>query len=152
MINVFGDEVELVEEEEDVKRAVPKLFDWLASINSTKEDLRPKDSELRGYDPFIINKGLMQSQSTVGFAQLMNRLPLIPKEQHYLFLRLGIPRNKSYAKWSKADKFDGIKDVMAKLGYSEAKAKEAMLVLGKDGIKQLLTQKGGIQKKVRKKR
>lgn len=146
MNNLFGEQVVEETHIEDVecKRAdVPKLYDWLTSINTTKEDLRVKDPSLRGYEPFIINKGLGQSQSTIGFAALMNRLAHIPKEYQYVFLRGGIPKNKSFAKWAKVEKIDKLKEVMAKLQCSEAKAKEAILVLGKKGVKQLLTIKGG---------
>lgn len=159
MINLFGDKViePDVIEEDDVKRAaVPKLYDWLTAINSTKTDLRKvgvpgndkifPDPEMRGYEPFIINKGLGQSQATIGFANLMNRMPHIPKEYQYLFLVGGIPKNRSFAKWAKVNNPDKLKEVMARLNYSEAKAKEAIRVLGKEGVKKLLFVKGGVTK------
>ena len=161
MINLFGDAIEEDVVHEGLKRPpVPKLFDYLASINNTKVDLQTTafsetigaDTDLRGYEPFIINKGLSQSIGTIGFANLMNRMAHIPKAQQYTFLRLGIPKNRSFAKWAKEEKFDNLKEVMEKLGCSKEKAKEAILVLGEDGITQMLTQKGGIQKKVRKKK
>ncbi len=161
MINLFGDTIaDDVVEEEFKKPPVPKLFDYLASINSTKINFQTTafsadvgaDVDLRGYEPFIINKGLGQSIGTIGFANLMNRMAHIPKAQQYTFLRLGIPKNRTFAKWAKEDKFDNLKEVMAKLGCSKEKAKEAILVLGEDGIIKMLHQKGGIIKKVRGKK
>ena len=161
MVNLFGDTTKDELEEEAFKvEPVPKLFDWLTSINTSKVDLRYNsvnseigpDSVLKGFEPFIINKGLGQSAATIGFANLMNRLAHIPKEAQYNFLRLGIPKNKSFGKWSKEDKILNIKEVMIKLGCTKEKAKEAILVLGEDGVKQLLLEKGGIQKKVRRKK
>lgn len=148
MNNLFGEQIadEPEEEESSGKVEVPKLFDWLTSINTSKEDLRAKDSVLRGFEPFIINKGLGQSEATIGFAALMNRMPHIPKEYQYLFLLHGIPKNRSYAKWAKSDKIDKLKEVAAELGYSEAKAKDAILILGPEGVKKLLYKKGGKNK------
>lgn len=151
MNDLFGGAVEEVIEEEYKRPKVPALFDWLTSVNKTKQDLRPKDTELRGYEPFIINTGLGQSEATVGFANLMNRLDRIPKEMHYLFLLYGIPKNNSFAKWAKKTKDDRVKAVMAKLHYNEEKAKEAIWVLGDEGVDKLLNETGGI-KNVKRKR
>ena len=154
MLDLFGDEIpEVVEVKPDEKAPVPKLFDWLGSINTNKKDLRYEmvsdkvfaDPELKSYSEFIINKGLGQSEATVGYANLMNRMPHIPKDMQYTFLRTGIPSHRSFAKWAKTTKFDNLQEVMAKLGYNETKAKEAILVLGEAGVKQLLKQKGGKQ-------
>lgn len=154
MINLFGDEIEeQVEEVVEYKRpAAPALFDWLGSINKDKNDLRERDSDLRGYEPFIINKGLMQAQNTIGFAQLMNRLPHIPKEYQYLFLKGAIPAHRGFAKWAKAAKEDKLKDVMAKTGYTKEKAMDVIRVLTDTQLDQLLAVKGGVQKKTRKKK
>lgn len=150
-MNLFGDSVTEVKVEDEYKvPAAPKLFDWLGSITTKKNDMRTES--MKGFDPFIINKGLGQSEATVGFANMMNRLPNIPKDMQYLFLLNGIPRHKSYAKWTKVTKFDKLKEVMEKLGYNEDKAREAILVLGTEGVKKLLHVKGGVAKPVRKKR
>lgn len=160
MLNIFGEtSVDLVEEEFKAPPN-PKLFDWLASINKSKVDLRltslsdniGPDSMMKGYEPFIINKGIGQSVGTIGFANILNRLPHIPKEQQYLFLMMGIPRNKSFAAWAKEEKINNLKEVMDKLCYTKEKAKEAILVLGVDGVNELLHEKGGIQKKIRGKK
>ena len=152
MINLFGEEIEAEEIVEEYKRpAAPALFDWLGSINKDKNDLRETDSELRGFDPFIINKGLMQAQNTMPFAQLMNRLPHIPKEYQYVFLKGAIPAHRGFAKWAKAAKEDRLKDVMAKTGYTKEKAMDAIRVLTDSQLDQLLEVAGGIQKNKRKK-
>lgn len=150
-MNLFGDKDETVTIEEEYKvPAAPKLFDWLGSITTKKNDMRTES--MKGFDPFIINKGLGQSEATVGFANMMNRLPNIPKDMQYLFLLNGIPKHKSYAKWTKVTKFDKLKEVAAKLGYNEDKAKEAILVLGEEGVKELLHVKGGVPKPIKRKK
>ena len=149
-MNLFGDkEVPIVVDEEYKTPAAPKLFDWLGSITTKKNDMRSES--MKGFDPFIINKGLGQSEYTVGFANIMNRLPNIPKEQQYLFLLNGVPKHRSYAKWTKIDKFDKLKEVATNLGYSEDKAREAILVLGEEGVKELLYVKGGVPKPIKRK-
>lgn len=160
MLNIFGEAIIEVSEEEYKATTAPKLFDWLTSINKSKVDLRfnavnvnvGADPTMKGYEPFIVNKGVGQSIGTIGFANILNRLPHIPKEQQYTFLMLGIPRNKSFAAWAKEEKINNLKEVMDILCYTKEKAKEAILVLGVDGVNELLLEKGGIQKKVRGKR
>ena len=151
-MNLFGDKEEVVVsvDEEYKAPAAPKLFDWLGSITTKKNDMRSES--MKGFEPYIINKGLGQSEATVGFANIMNRLPNIPKEQQYLFLLNGVPKHRSYAKWTKIDKFDKLKEVAAKLGYSEDKAREAILVLGEEGVKELLYVKGGVPKPIKRKK
>jgi hypothetical protein len=160
MLNIFGDSLDEAVEEEISTPSYPKLFDWVASINKSKVDLRfsavsasvGPDPMMKGYEPFIINKVIGQSITTIGFANILNRLAHIPKQQQYLFLMVGMPRNKAFAAWAKEEKINNLKEVMNELCYTKEKAKEAILVLGVDGVNELLLEKGGIQKKVRGKR
>ena len=79
MLNVFGEETSVEMEEEEFRASPnPKLFDWMTSVNKSKVDLRFKsvsgtvgpDPMLKGYEPFIINKGIGQSIGTIGFANI----------------------------------------------------------------------------------
>lgn len=153
MKNLFGDEIEEIVIEEEYKRpSPPSLFDFLKSINQTKEDLRCKVPDLRGYEPFIINKGLGQSKGMVGFANLLNRLHYIPKEQHYLLALYGIPKNNVFSKWAKSKKYEKLKEVCTYLNCSIEKGKEAIDVLGEERILDMITDKGGVKKKTRRKK
>ena len=149
MKNLFGKviSVEEPEEEKPSKPDVPKLFDWLGAINKSKQDLRSTDPSLVGFEPFIINKGLGQSQTTVGFANFMNKIPHLPKEMQYLFLLHGVPKNRAYAKWSKNTHGKDLKPFMAATGVGKEKALEALRVLTNAQVKRILRPVGGKVKK-----
>jgi hypothetical protein len=144
MMNLFGKLVELTttEEEKPSKPEVPKLFDWLNAINKSKEDLRHKDPSLIGFETYIITKGLGQSQTTIGFANFMNKLPKIPKEMVHLFYLYGVPKNRAYAKWCKNSHSKDLKPFQEATGLGRDKALEALRVLSKQQIKQILKPQG----------
>ena len=56
--------------------AGPSLFDFLGAINNTKENLLETDDPdvLKAFDPFMIRRGLAQSEDTLVIAQKMNLL------------------------------------------------------------------------------
>jgi hypothetical protein len=144
MKNLFGQVIKLDVPEDGVDKSnAPKLFDWLRSINQTKIDLRNKDKLLSSFDPFIINKGIGQSQDTLGFANFINKMPNLPKDMVYLFYLHGIPKNRSYSKWSKATHGKDLKPFMLATGLSKQKALDALKVLTKEQIKRVLRPIGG---------
>ena len=142
--NLFGNPiVEDTPQEEPTKPDTLKLFDWLGSINKTKEDLRSKDPSLSSFEPFIINKGLGQSQTTIGFANFMNKMPKLPKEMVYLFHLHAVPKNRAFAKWSKNSHSKDLKAFMEVTGIGKEKSLEALRVLTKQQIKEVLKPSGG---------
>ena len=147
-MNIFGDPIEEVEESEEIwKKKQPSLFDWLNNITFGKEDFRLKASELEGFDPFMICKGLGQSKTTVGFANLMNTMSHIPKEQQYVFYLKGIPKHKNYAKWAKNEMTKEFKEFHKVIGGTEAKAREAWNILTDEQIGEIMSPKGGAGKR-----
>ncbi len=147
MINLFGKNVVIVDTEKEAekkeKSGLPELFDWLKAMNTSKADLRLKDPSMKGFDSFMINKGLGQSKDTVGFANIMNKLPNLPKEMVHLFYLHAVPRNRGYAKWSKNTLGKDLKPFMAATGLGKEKALTALRVLTKAQIKQILRPCGG---------
>ena len=146
MINLLGKQIQVSEpdNEEDTKKPdVPKLFDWLKAINQSKDDLRRDDPSLVGFEPFIITKGLGQSETTIGFANIMNKMPHIPKDMVYLFYLNGVPKHRAYAKWAKNSHGKDLKPFMEMTGVSREKALEALRVLTKAQIKRILRPIGG---------
>ena len=58
-------------------------FDYLNAINNTKEDIMVDDIAEKGYNPFMINRGLSYFNDTVLFANEMNRLHHTPNRLQF---------------------------------------------------------------------
>lgn len=83
---------------------MPDLIQWLGSIGETGQDIMISVDDERTYDPFIINRGLAQSQDTVLLAEQMNRSPELSKRAQYAFYLHAVTKKRRYAKWAKKDK------------------------------------------------
>lgn len=83
---------------------MPGLFDFLNSINQTKEYLLVDAQSEKEYSPYMINRGLSLFPDTVMFANEINKYPDISKRQHYDFFINSIAARKRFSKWPKADK------------------------------------------------
>jgi len=152
MLNIFGDELDEVQEEQEYKRpAAPSLFDWLNNITNGKNNELERDQDLRGFEPYIIAKGLGQGEGTLGFANLMNQLPNIPKRYQYLFYLHGIPKHKAYNKWAKSSHDKNLKPFMEVTGLTKEKALDALRVLTSEQIKAILTDPNSKTRKRKKK-
>ena len=46
-------------------------FDYVNSINDTKQDIMEDDNAERGYNSFLINRSLSYFSDTVGFANVV---------------------------------------------------------------------------------
>lgn len=100
------------------------FFDILKSIcNHDRKDW--KDIE-HLYNPFLINKGLSMQESSMFFANWMNKYHSIPNRMQYDFLFYTYSGAK-FIKWVKKDKeeeSDKIDFLMSHYEISEPKAKE----------------------------
>lgn len=83
---------------------MPGLFDYLTSINTSKEDLMVDNQSEKDYTPFMINRGMSLFHETVLFANEMNKYPDLPKRMQYDFYLHGIPKKKRFSKWHTKDK------------------------------------------------
>lgn len=80
------------------------LFDILNNINSGKDrSLFFQSNYEKEYNPFMINRALMQNQRTIMIAQSANQAVLIDKEMHHDYMMSTIKKNNSRAKWKKRD-------------------------------------------------
>lgn len=77
------------------------LFDFLTSINQTKEYLLVDALAEKEYSPYMINRGLSLFPDTVLFANEMNRHPDLPKKWNYEFYINSITTRKRFSKWPK---------------------------------------------------
>ncbi len=151
MIGLFSDEdfhtpAELVVEEIAEEKKL-SLFDFLNAITFSKKDLLVDEVALRAYTPYVINMGLMNSMDMILYANEMNRLPNISKEQHYDFLKHSIRKGKRYDKWIKPTKLDNLDIVAEFYDVSKRVAKQYLPMLSEEDIKGMIKKldKGGLK-------
>lgn len=142
--DVFG-QVEIKEELAEYKAPAISPFDFINSINYSKDDLIVDDWSEKQYVPYIINKGLSYGSDTVIPANEMNSRPHLDKKLQYQFLINTIRPRKRFNKWIKAEKIEAIEVLKTYYGYSTDKAKQILPLFNQtqlDNLKQKL-QKGG---------
>lgn len=125
----------------------PPVFQYLDSINYTKENIYPELGD-KNYIPYTINHMLSGTLDTVIPANEMNIRPGMPKVMQYDYLRAIVKKRKRYAKWLKKEVLDEVAIVMEYYNYSDTKAREVLNLLSKqdlDYIKEKLN-KGGLKK------
>ena len=115
------------------------FFDFLNSINVTKQDLIKDDPQSeKEYVPFMINRGLSYFHDTVIYANEMNKYASIPKKWQFDFYRNAIPKKKRFSKWHKKDQnSDDLNLVMNAYNYSSEKAAIALEILTEEQLKEL---------------
>jgi hypothetical protein len=65
---------------------MPKLFDYVTSINDNKKDIMKDDIDERGYSPFHTNRSLSYFNDTVGLANVVNQYHHLDNKLQYHFL------------------------------------------------------------------
>lgn len=143
--NIFG---QVVEEppEEVYKQPSISPFEFINSINYTKEDLVIDDWSEKQYNSYVINRGLSFGPDTIIQANEMNSRPHLDKKLQYQFLINIIRPRKRYNKWLKADKIEAIEVIKTYYGYSTDKARQALSILNPEQIDKLKQKlkKGGL--------
>jgi hypothetical protein len=112
-------------------------FDYLNSINDTKQDIMKDDIDERSYVPFVINRSLSYFADTVGMANEVNRYHHIDKKLQYHFLINIIRKRKRFSKWIKPDLVSDMETVKEYYGYSNDKARQALNLLSPEQIEEL---------------
>jgi hypothetical protein len=127
---------------------VVDLFkDIIPSILQTKKSVITQDNE-KDYPPFIVNKTLSFHLDCLHYANEMNKVPHLDKLLQYQYLINSIRGYKRpFQKWHKRETIDSLKAVKEYYGYSNIKAKEALMVLSDDQIDNIIksTDKGGMR-------
>lgn len=143
----FGQTVEQIDEPYKQKAISP--FDFLNSINYTKEMLIVDDWSEKQYNAYVINKGLSFSADTVIQANEMNSRPHIDKSLQFSFLINIVRPKKRFNKWIKVDKIEAIEIVKDYYGYSTEKARQVVSILTHDQLDTLKQKlkKGGVNDK-----
>lgn len=115
------------------------FFDFLNSINDTKEDLLKSDPlKEKEYLPFMVNRGLSLFHDTIMYANEMNLNASVPKDWQYHFYLHGVPKRKRFSKWPKKQATpELLKYIMKEYDYSEQKAIGVYDLLTEEQLKEL---------------
>ena len=135
-IDLFGNEI-VEEEVEQYKTPSISPFEFLNSINYTKENLIVDDWSEKQYVPFIVNKGLSYSVDTAIQANEMNSRSHLDKSLQYQFLINIIRSRKRFNKWIKPHKIEALDVVKEYYGYSNEKAKSVLSILTDEQVAHL---------------
>lgn len=135
--DVFGKVVEKEIEVEEKTVAKISPFDFINSINYTKEDLMVDEWSEKQYSTYVVNKGLSFGMDTVIFANEMNSRPHLDKKLQYHFLINNIRPRKRFNKWIKAEKIEAIEIIKEYYGYSTEKAHQVLSILSNSQIETL---------------
>ena len=111
-----------------------KLFDYVNSINDTKQDIMIDDTSEKIYNSFTINRTFSYFKDTAVLANVMNQYHHLENKLQYHFLLNIIRKKKRFSKWMKPDVDRDLEVVKEYYGYSNEKAKQVMGLLRKDQI------------------
>lgn len=111
-----------------------KLSEWLKSITYTKEDLLKNKSDIKDYNPFIINKCLAAYSDCILIVNEMNLYPELDNDMQYNFLINIIRKKKRYSPWVNKESINDLDNVKKYYKYSTEKAIQALEVLSKEEL------------------
>lgn len=112
-------------------------FDYLNSINDTKQDIMKDEVDERVYVPYVINRSLSYFNDTVALANELNRYHHLDNKLQYHFLINIIRKRKRFSKWIKPDLVSDMEIVKEYYGYSNDKARQALALLSPEQIEEL---------------
>ena len=112
-------------------------FDYLNTINDTKQDIMVDDVAEHAYVPFVINRTLSYFPDTVALANELNRYHHLDKKLQYHFLINIIRKRKRFSKWIKPDLVSDMDVVKQYYGYSNEKARQVLHLLSAKQIEEL---------------
>lgn len=114
---------------------MPKLGDFLKSINTTKVSLMDDDPQAeREYVPFVVNRCYSNFVDTIMFANEMNTRHLTEPKMQYDYLMNAIKKRNRFSRWGKAPKIENLELVKLHFGYGNEKAKDALRILTDEQI------------------
>ena len=112
-------------------------FDYLNSINNTKKDIMVDDLAEKGYNSFMVNRGLSYFNDTVLMANEMNIHHTIDNRLQFDFLINIVRKKKRFSKWMKPETVSDVEVVKEYYGYSNEKAKKALSLPTPENIDEL---------------
>ncbi len=112
-------------------------FDYLNAINTTKKDIMVDDIAEKGYNSFMVNRGLSYFADTVLYANEMNKHHHLDGRLQFDFFINIIRKKKRFSKWFKATEDENINTLKEYYGYSDEKAKSVLSLLNNNQIEDL---------------
>ena len=109
-------------------------FDFVNSINTTKEDIMVDDLDEKTYVAFMTNRQLSYFQDTVLLANEMNINHQIDNKLQYDFLRNTVRKRKRFSKWGKKETSDHAANIKDYYHVSEEKAYQMISLLSEDQL------------------
>lgn len=119
------------------------------SILQTKVNYLRDDVDLKEYSPFMVNRALSYHMDCVLYANEMNKHHSIDKDMQYHYCLNSIrPVKRKFQPWQKSSTDKDLECIKEYFGYSNQKAKEALLLLSAEQIAEIKirTDKGGVKK------
>jgi hypothetical protein len=110
------------------------IWDWVNSISYTKNNLLDNNTDIKTYEPFIVNKALSYHLDTVLHANEMNMRHHLSKESQYLYYFYALRKRKRYATWTKKEKIQDLNYIKHYYKYNDEKAFEALKILSEEQI------------------
>jgi len=112
-------------------------FEYLKAINDTKQDIMVDDIAEKGYNSYMVNRGLSYFHDTVVIANEMNRYHHIDNRLQFDFYINIVRKKKRFSKWMKPETVSDVEVVKEYYGYSNEKARSALTLLTSDQINEL---------------
>ena len=112
-------------------------FEYLTAINDTKNDIMVDDIAEKGYNPFMVNRGLSYFQDTVLMANEMNQHAHLDHRLQFDFYINIVRKKKRFSKWLKPQTASDVEVVKEYYGYSNEKARQALSLLTPEEINAL---------------
>lgn len=109
-------------------------FEYLTAINDTKKDVMVDDIAEKGYNAFMVNRGLSYFNDTVLFANEMNLNAHLDNRLQFDFLINIVRRRKRFSKWMKPETASDVEVVKEYYGYSNDKARQALSLLTQEQL------------------
>ena len=112
-------------------------FDYLNAINYSKQNIMVDDITEKGYNSFMVNRGLSYFNDTVLMANEMTRYHQIDSRLAFDFLINIIRKKKRFSKWYKSKTLSDVEVIKEYYGYSNQKAQQTLSLFTSDQIDEL---------------
>lgn len=116
-----------------MKKEKPE-FQFLDSINKTKNNLLDTGMMEKDYIPYLINKCLSYHSDTIMHSNEMNSKYLIPKKHQYQYFLSSIRPRKRFSKWFKKNTNSDVEMIKKCYNISNKRALEVLKILTKEQI------------------
>ena len=112
-------------------------FQYLTAINDSKQDIMVDDIAEKGYNAFMVNRGLSYFNDTVLMANEMNLHAHLDNRLQFDFLINIVRKKKRFSKWTKAQSSSDVEVVKQYYGYSNQKARQIYDLITSDQMEEL---------------